>query len=100
MNDFLTKLFPHRKRKVLLSDFRKEVKQLAKEHGKTYCSVNVESSEHFYKDGTAKRSMLFTCYVDGYGHFQADSISEAIKNLKNAMEVAKKPKNEIDVAIE
>lgn len=86
MDNFLTKLLPiKRRKKVTLSDFKEQVRNVAIKNGKTYYAVEVKTKTFInHSGGLDSSSLKFSAYIDGYTWYEAESISEVIKLLEDA----------------
>jgi hypothetical protein len=79
-----------KKQTLLFSEFSKKVKAIAEKNNRTYYSTKIEFEHHQRKNpkDDAQR-MIFTCYIDGYGHHDGKTISESINKLKNKIQPKK-----------
>jgi len=83
-----------RKKKLLLSDFTKKVKEIAEKAGKTYYSIQI--AFHHFTDSN-NQEMIYRCYVEGYDWYKGLTMEEALDELNKAVNPVKQVIPEVEI---
>jgi translation elongation factor EF-1alpha len=83
-----------RKKKLLLSDFAKKVKEIAENNGQKYYAIQVEFSDHMHSN---TQEMFFRCYVEDYDWYKGFTMEEALDKLNKAVNPVKQEIREVEI---